>query len=153
MGQLANIVLSFSPLRRKSGEVTHIPQPHQELQDISIISSRVHAQALSHRREVVKEAGVAAVVQEVRRHGDLVALLVGGDGAADFGEFCVAVMLSMLGCVAVRYVGRPLLKRSPSRDPGSRPMQGLVANRVAASTSPLVSDEPASFSPPNPPCF
>ena len=89
---------------------------------------------------MLEQVVVAAVVHEVRRHGDLllhhvregqdravgvdleellrdlgvgrlVSLLVGGDGAADLRQLEVPVPLGQPGRVPVRDKGRPLLER------------------------------------------
>ncbi|CAA7396678.1 unnamed protein product [Spirodela intermedia] len=117
-----------------------VPSTHQELHDVGVIPGSVDAESLRHGGEVVEQAGVPAVPHQVGRHGDLlphhildrqhgfygvhlqqllhdlgvrrlVALLVGGDGAAYPSQDGVAAVLRQPGGVAVGDEGGPLLER------------------------------------------
>jgi hypothetical protein len=118
------------------------PQPpplDEELDDVRVVPGGVHAESLRDGGEVLEQVHVAAVVHEVRGHGDplahhvgdgehgavrvepqqllhdaavrrLVALLVGGDGAARARQDVVAVRPGEARGVAVRDGRRALLE-------------------------------------------
>ncbi|KAB8087382.1 hypothetical protein EE612_011568, partial [Oryza sativa] len=121
-------------------EAGDAPPRDEELDDPGVVGGGVHAEALRDGGEAGEEAVVGAVVHEARRHGDLaahhagegpdrvvrvhleelgddggvgglVALLVGGDGAADAGQGGVAVAPRVARRVAVGDGGGALLER------------------------------------------
>ena len=122
------------------GEAGDAPPRDEELDDPGVVGGGVHAEALRDGGEAGEEEVVGAVVHEARRHGDLaahhagegpdrvvrvhleelgddggvgglVALLVGGDGAADAGQGGVAVAPRVARRVAVGDGGGALLER------------------------------------------
>ncbi|CAA7394029.1 unnamed protein product [Spirodela intermedia] len=135
----AEILLRRPPLAGEPRQAPHPPPLHEELENGGVVPRRVHAHPLRHRREVSEQVAVAAVEHEMRRHGDLlphhvrerlhrpvgvdieellhdlrvgrlVALLVGGDGAADLRQLCLSPLLGQPRRVAVGDEGRPLLE-------------------------------------------
>ncbi|BAS75558.1 Os01g0880850, partial [Oryza sativa Japonica Group] len=116
-----------------------LPPLDEELDDVGVVARGVDVEALRHGGEVVEQVHVAAVVHEVRGHGDplvhhvgdgehgavrvepqqllhdapvrrLVPLLVGGDGAAGARQDVVPVRPGEARRVPVRHGRRALLE-------------------------------------------
>ena len=128
--QLADELLRPAAVPGQPREVLDAPAADQELEDVGVVPGRVDPEALRDGAESREQRVVLAVVHEVRGHGHLlphgvgegahrvvrvhleqladdplvrrlVALLVGGDGAADLRQLGVAVPPGVARRVAV----------------------------------------------------